>query len=299
MDINTIDATERETVFAFASIRDLVNQTLKITTPSIHPISQGLTTGFQKIDQIISGFHKGQLTTIAVRPGMGKTAFLLSFVNNLAIKNNFTVAVFSAERSSEKMTSRLIETETGMSVEKLKRGSLKDSERDHMMSMVNNIAKAKIYLDDTPALSIDEFVKKSRQLKILHNVDIIFVDYLELLTTSIIDSDSRNEQLSKIVHGIKEMAAELNLPIVLFSQMPQVFEAAPKTRPSVKDLPVFLAELSDVAMILHRPGSYPDSTAEQQSKGMVELVVVRNGQNDDISVVPLRFVESIAKFVDF
>lgn len=299
MDINTIDATERETVFAFASIRDLVNQTLKITTPSIHPISQGLTTGFQKIDQIISGFHKGQLTTIAVRPGMGKTAFLLSFVNNLAIKNNFTVAVFSAERSSEKMTSRLIETETGMSVEKLKRGSLKDSERDHMMSMVNNIAKAKIYLDDTPALSIDEFVKKSRQLKILHNVDIIFVDYLELLTTSIIDPDSRNEQLSKIVHGIKEMAAELNLPIVLFSQMPQVFEAAPKTRPSVKDLPVFLAELSDVAMILHRPGSYPDSTAEQQSKGMVELVVVRNGQNDDISVVPLRFVESIAKFVDF
>lgn len=299
MDINTIDATERETVFAFASIRDLVNQTLKITTPSIHPISQGLTTGFQKIDQIISGFHKGQLTTIAVRPGMGKTAFLLSFVNNLAIKNNFTVAVFSAERSSEKMTSRLIETETGMSVEKLKRGSLKDSERDHMMSMVNNIAKAKIYLDDTPALSIDEFVKKSRQLKILHNVDIIFVDYLELLTTSIIDPDSRNEQLSKIVHGIKEMAAELNLPIVLFSQMPQVFEAAPKTRPSVKDLPVFLAELSDVAMILHRPGSYPDSTTEQQSKGMVELVVVRNGQNDDISVVPLRFVESIAKFVDF
>jgi len=300
MDINTIDATERETVFAFASIRDLVNQTLKITTPSIHPISQGLTTGFQKIDQIISGFHKGQLTTIAVRPGMGKTAFLLSFVNNLAIKSNFSVAVFSAERSSEKMTSRLIETETGMSVEKLKRGSLKDSERDHMMSMVNNIAKAKIFLDDTPALSLDEFVKKSRQLKILHNVDIIFVDYLELLTTSIIDPDSRNEQLSKIVSGIKNMAAELNVPVVLFSQLPHVYEvAAAKSRPSLKDLPVFLAELSDVAMILHRPGSFPDSISEQDAKGMVELVVVRNGQNDETAIVPLRFVESIAKFVDF
>ncbi|NLF42797.1 MAG: AAA family ATPase [Bacteroidales bacterium] len=300
MDINTIDATEREAVFAFASIRDLVNQALKITPPAIQPVSHGLTTGFHQLDLAISGFQKGKLSTIAVRPGMGKTALLLSFVNNLAIKNNYTVAVFSAERSSEKMTSRLIETETGMSVDKLKKGSLKDSERDHMISMVNNIAKAKIFLDDTPSLSIDEFIKKSRQLKILHNVDVIFIDYLELLTTSIMDTTPRPEQLNSIVAGIKDIAVELNLPVVLFSQMPIPMDSpANNTRPGIKDLPVYLSELSDILLILHRPVSAPESLTEQQAKSMVELIIARNNQGNHASVVPLRFVESIAKFVDF
>lgn len=297
MEQNTLEITERSEVFEFASLREMVNQALQQNFGE-NQISNGLSSGFRDIDQVISGFKKGQLTTIAVKPGMGKTALMLSIANNIGIKNNHSVAIFSPERSSTKITNRLIESETGMSLEKLTRGKLKPSERDHMFSLVNHIAKADIFLDDTPNLSADELLKKSRQLKIMHGVELIIIDYLELLSTSIIDTDTREEQLGKIVQVIKDIARELNLPIVLFSQMPANYSGDYSQRPSVNELPVYLTELSDVIMLLHRCDLSSQTGQVEKGENLVEIIIGKHDNQRNESIVPLRFIESLAKFTD-
>lgn len=297
MEQNTLDATEQTEVFAFTSIRDLVNQTLKENFGQNLPLN-GLSTGFKALDDATSGLQKGQLITIAVKPGMGKTAFLLSIANNMAIKNNYSVAIFSAERSNQKMTSRLIESETGMSLDKLQNGLFKASEKDHMHSLLSNIAKANMFFDDTPTLSIDELVMKCRQLKFNHNIDLVIIDYLELLTTHIVDPESRAEQLSKIVQMIKDVGQELNLPVLLFSQMQHTFPGFIGGRqPSLKDLPVFLSELSDVVMFLHR-NSFNGDNGHTPGKSLVDVVIAKRQDSADQTVIPLTYIESIAKFVD-
>jgi replicative DNA helicase len=297
MEQNTLEITERSEVFEFASLRQMVNQALQQNFGESQ-ISNGLSSGFRDIDQVISGFKKGQLTTIAVKPGMGKTALMLSIANNVAVKNNHSVAIFSPERSSTKITNRLIESETGMSLDKLLNGKLKPSERDHMFTLVSHIAKANMYLDDTPNLSVDELLQKTRQLKTMHNVDLIIIDYLELLTTSITDIDNRKEQLSKIVRVIKDIARELNVPIVLFSQIPGSYSESLSRRPAMKDLPAYLTELSDVIMLLHRSDLYQKQGKNGDNHNLVEVVIGKFENQMNENIVPLRFIESLAKFTD-
>lgn len=296
MDQNTLEITEQSAVSEFTSIRELVNLALKKEFGE-NPVPDGLSTGFKSLDKVTGGFRKGQLSCIAVNPGMGKTAFLLSIANNLAIKSNNSVAIFSSERSNLKITNRLIETETGMSLEKLQHGHFKPSERDHMLSLVSSIAKAKIYLDDTPALNVEEFVRKARQLKNNHQVDLIIIDYLELMTVSSQKEETRSEQLYNIVLAIRDVARELNVPIVLFSQMAGGYGMG-RQRPGLNNLPPFLGELPDVIMFLHRSDLYPGGES-YLGEGKVEVIVGKCNDQSQPVVVPLSFIESIAKFVDF
>ncbi len=295
MELNTLEITEQSEVFEFASIRQLVNQALKkdFSGPENMP---GISTGFKMLDSVTGGFQNGHLYTVAVKPGMGKTAFLLSVANNLAIKQNYSIGIFSSERSSEKITNRLIESETGMSLEKLRLGTMKASELDHMYSLVSSIAKAKIFLDDTPALSASELIKKSRQLKQVHNVDLIIIDYLELLSTSITDTDSRPGQLTKIVQVIKKIALDLDLPILLFSQISSPFGFVQK--PCLEQLPESLSELSDSVWFVHRSDLFA-TPKNGNSKDLVELIVAKQNLLTEPVVVKLTFIESIAKFADF
>jgi replicative DNA helicase len=297
MEQNTLEVTEQPEVFSFTSIRELVNETLKTEigqTPSL----LGLSTGFRALDETIGGFQKGKLTTIAVKPGMGKTAFLLSVANNMAVRNNYAVAIFSAERSSRKMTSRLIESETGMSVDKLQNGKLKASEKDHMHSLVNGIAKARIFLDDTPGLSAPELMQKCRQLKLRHQVDLIIIDYLELLAGNNLENNSRTDQLIGIVQLIRQIARELDIPVLLFSQLPGMFPGFGSVpRPALNDIPEFLGELSDVVLFLHRSDLDPKQ-GKVPGKARVEMIVAKHQDPGKQGIVPLAFIESLSKFTD-
>jgi replicative DNA helicase len=295
MEQNTLEVTERSEVFEFTSIKELVNQALPKEI-SEHITKGGLSTGFKMLDKVTGGFQNGQLFTVAVKPGMGKTAFLLSIANNLSIKNNYSVAIFSAERSSQKITNRIIETETGMSIEKLRAGAMKASERDHIHSLISSITKAKLFLDDTPSLSAEELVKKSRHLKANQQADLIIIDYLELLTTSITDSDSRPEQLKKIMAVIKELSRELNLPVLLFSQISSPLSFLQK--PEISNLPDYLLELSDSIMVLHRSDLLP-AGQNGNGKGKVEVIVAKQPYVSEPETVSLTYIESIAKFADF
>ena len=294
MKENTLDVTEQSKVFEFMSIGEIVNQTLQKNVKEESTPTNGLSTGFNEIDRVISGLKNGQLVTVAVRPGMGKTAFLLSLTNNIAIKNNHSVAIFSSERSNQKITNRIIESETGMSIEKLRSGEVIENENDQLHAIISNIAKAKIYLDDTPSLSVEELVKKSRQLKFFNSVDLIIIDYLELLSTNDVEADSREEQLNNIVHTVKEIAKELNVPIVLFSQIQgQGFGYNSFRKPAIKDIPVFLSELSDVVMFLHRTDLMGQSC---HIKEKVEMIIAKYDNQNHNTSVPLRYIESMAKF---
>jgi len=297
MEQNTLEVTERSEVFEFTSLRDMVNQALQQNFGEIH-LSNGLSTGFRDLDNVINGFKKGELTTIAVKPGMGKTALMLSIANNVAVKNNHPVAIFSSERSSSKITNRLIESETGMSLDKLIKGNLKPSERDHVFSLVSHIAKADIFLDDTPNLSADELMNKSRQLKLNNAVELIIIDYLELLTHPFSETESREEQLNKIVREIKQVAVELNIPVLLFSQIPGHYPGNILNRPSLKDVPVSLAENSDVVLFLHRSDLRVASEKGYVSNDIVEVVIGKYDGQKNNDIVELRFIESLAKFTD-
>ncbi len=290
-----MDITEQQEVFEFTSIGEIVNQTLQKNI-EMDNTPNGLSTGFSEIDKITSGLQKGQLVTIAVRPGMGKTAFLLSMTNNIAIKNGHSVAIFSSERSSQKITNRIIESETGMSIGKLRNIDVELYKKDHLYKTISNIAKAKIYLDDSPNLSSDDLKSKSRKLKFNYNVELIIIDYLELLRTGYGDNNNREEQLNTIVHTIKSIAKEINVPIVLFSQLQGYgLEYNMLQNPSIKDIPVFLSELSDVVMFLYRKNFINKPSREDEN---VEMILAKYNNQNHNTVVPLKYIERIAKFAD-
>lgn len=294
MEMNTLEIKEQTEVFGFTSIGELVNATLQ-NNFGTRKSGKVTSTGFKKLDSVIGGFNNGELTTIAVKPGMGKTAFLLSVANNLAIKNNYSLALFTAERSSQKITSRLIETETGMSVDKVLNSNLKASERDHLQSLIGNIAKAKIFIDDTQLLQVEELGKKAIQLKESCQIDLIIIDYLELLTTNRIAQESRQEQLSFILSSIKLLALQLDLPILLFSQFGAT--GSYLQQPAAGDLPEYLAGFSDTLMILHR-SDLANEGRNGKGKDVAELLVIKNSFESPVLSVPVTYINSISKFVD-
>ncbi|TVR37831.1 MAG: hypothetical protein EA394_11510 [Bacteroidia bacterium] len=298
MELNNLEITEQPEGFRFTSIRELVNRTLNQNFGT-HITRDKVSSGFKELDKALGGFQKGHLYTIAVKPGMGKTAFLLSLTNNMAIKDNYSVAIFSSERSNQKMTNRLIETETGMSLNQLQSGSFKESERDHLLSMLSNIAKAKIFMDDTPALSTSLFAKKIRELKQRQHIDLVIVDYLELLTIGIGQKTDRPAQLGSIVKELRDIASALEIPVLLFSQSAGYTNGYPGAiRPSIKALPAFLKDHSDVCMLLHRNIVF-EAKSQSSAKHAVELYVIPGDNTDKEIIVPLGFIESIAKFTDF
>ncbi len=297
MDKNTLEITEQPEGLGFASMRELVNQTLRKNFGS--KLKSGyVPSGFKELDKKLGGFKNGQLYTIAVKPGMGKTAFLLSLSNNMAIKDDYSVAIFSSERSNIKITNRLIESETGMSLDKLHAGGFKDSEKDHMLSVLSNIAKAKIFIDDTPALPVESLSLKAKQLKKMHAVDVIIIDYLELLTSSDEGRLDRPVHLSGIMEKLREMAHDINLPVLLFTQITgPVNGAKPESDHSLSTFPAFLNEMSDVLMFLHRNDA--SIRPLQAGKSAVELMIVNKKEGNEETMVPLHFIGSIAKFADF
>ncbi len=295
MKYNTLEVTEQPEGLGFTGIRDLVNQTL-MQNFGTSTGQGGVPSGFRELDKHTGGFQKGNLYTIAVRPGMGKTAFLLSLAVNMAIKDDFGVAVFSSERSDMKMTQRLIESETGMSVEKLRAGRFKESKKAQLHSLLSNIAKAKIFIDDTPGLSLDELLRKSIQLKEKHDTDIIIIDYLELLNKPGM-LDSVHTDYAFVLQSIRAIAQKLNIPVLLFSQARVSSNGSGlKARYGATHLPASMREISDVLMLLHRNDALYSSGPP--AKSAVELWVYKKTGEEEEVIVPLHFIDSIAKFAD-
>lgn len=262
----------------------------------------GVPSGFTKLDRITSGWQRSDLVIIAARPSMGKTAFVLSMTRNMAAEHKRGVAIFSLEMSSLQLVNRLICAETELSSERIRNGKLENYEWEQLDRKIKNLVEAPIFIDDTPAISVYELRAKLRRLTSKHKIDIVIIDYLQLMTGGIDTNGSREQEVSHISRNLKVIAKELNVPILALSQLNRSVESRSGTkRPQLSDLRESgaIEQDADIVCFIHRPEKYGFLEDEEGNslRGIAEIIIAkhRNGALDDVR---LRFKDEFAKFVD-
>ena len=261
----------------------------------------GVPSGFTALDRITSGWQKTDLIIVAARPSMGKTAFVLSMARNMAVDHKKAVAVFSLEMSSIQLVNRLIASETELGSEKIKTGRLENYEWEHLNRKISSLEKAPIFIDDTPALSIFEFRAKCRRLKMQHKINIVIVDYLQLMTAGTDNRGSREQEVSTISRSLKAIAKELDIPIIALSQLNRSVESSEGKRPQFSDLRESgaIEQDADIVTFIHRPEYYgiDEDDSGNSLRGVAEIIIAkhRNGATGDVH---LSFKKELAKFSD-
>ncbi len=261
----------------------------------------GVPSGFTALDRITSGWQKTDLVIIAARPSMGKTAFVLSMAREMAVSHNKPVALFSLEMSSIQLVTRLIAAETELGSQKLKSGRLEDWEWEHLNRKISSLDKAPIFIDDTPALSIFEFRAKCRRLKMQFDIEVVIVDYLQLMTAGSDIRGSREQEVSTISRSLKAIAKELNIPVLALSQLNRSVESREGKRPQLSDLRESgaIEQDADLVLFIHRPEYYGINEDDSGNSllGVAEIIIAkhRNGATADVH---LSFKKELAKFSD-
>ncbi len=263
----------------------------------------GIPSGFTSLDRVTSGWQKAELVIVAARPGMGKTAFLLSALRNAAVDHGHSVAIFSLEMASLQLVNRLISAEAALEGEKIKKGSLADHEWEQLIHKTSQLAQAPIYIDDTPALSIFELRAKCRRLKAKHDIQLIAVDYLQLMSgESIRGAGNREQEIASISRSLKSIAKELNVPVIVGSQLSRAVETrGGNKRPQLSDLRESgsIEQDADMVLFLYRPEYYGMTEDEEgnPTQGMAEVIVAKH-RNGSLDSVVLRFIGKYTKFAD-
>ncbi len=272
----------------------------------------GVPSGLRRLDHLLGGFQNSDLIILAARPSMGKTALALNFARNAAVNFNFPVAFFSLEMSELQLVLRLLSAETGIDQEKLRSGALNNTEMATLHQGVERLKNCKFFIDDTPMLSILEMRAKCRRLKAEHDVKLIIVDYLQLLHSP--SAESREREISIISSSLKQIAKELNIPIVALAQLNRGVEARGDKRPLLSDLRESgsIEQDADVVMFVHRDEYYrttikndekaTDSKQDFQKDNAENndaYILVRKHRNGRVDDVKVSFLKHLGKFVDY
>jgi replicative DNA helicase len=264
----------------------------------------GLETGFTKLDALTSGWQPSDLVIIAARPGMGKTAFVISMAKNMAIDFGHGVAVFSLEMSSVQLITRMISSETGLTSEKLRKGNLEAHEWEQLNVKVKKLSDAPIFIDDTPSLSVFDLRAKARRLVSQHNVKIIVIDYLQLMTAGGKAGGNREQEISMISRNLKALAKELSVPVIALSQLSRAVETrGGSKRPLLSDLRESgaIEQDADIVSFIFRPEYYGmtewDDDEHTPCEGQGEFIVAKH-RNGGLDNIRLKFTGHLAKFSD-
>jgi replicative DNA helicase len=260
----------------------------------------GVASGFTRLDRLTNGWQKADLIIVAARPAMGKTAFVLSMARNLAVEFRKPVAFFSLEMSSLQLVMRLISNETELDAEKLKRGQLTMAEWEQLHAQIDKLSDAPLIIDDTPALSVFELRAKSRKLMVKHQLELIVVDYLQLMTTGTEGKGNREQEISLISRSLKSIAKELNVPIIALSQLSRAVETrGGDKRPMLSDLRESgaIEQDADIVIFLYRPEYYgiDEDDAQNPTNGIAEVIISKH-RNGQTGTVKLKFIDRLAKF---
>lgn len=263
----------------------------------------GIPSGFDKLDKLTSGWQPSDLVIIAARPGMGKTAFVLSMARNIAVNSNIPVAVFSLEMASVQLITRLISSETGLSSEKLRTGKLEKHEWEQLNVKVKSLEKAPLYIDDTPSLSIFDLRAKARRLSSQHGIKMIVIDYLQLMTAGGSQKGGNREQeISTISRNLKALAKELNVPVIALSQLSRAVETrGGSKRPLLSDLRESgaIEQDADIVSFIYRPEYYKieewDDEERTPTQGQAEFIVAKH-RNGGLDNIRLKFIGQLGKF---
>lgn len=264
----------------------------------------GVPTGFSDLDRITSGWQKNDLVIIAARPGMGKTAFVVSAMRNAAVEFGKPVAIFSLEMSSVQLVNRLISAEAELDSEKIKKGNLEEYEWTQLHHKIRNLETAPIFIDDTPALSIRELRTKCRRLKTKHDIQLVVIDYLQLMSGdgSGKANGNREQEIASISRALKNLAKELAVPVIALSQLSRAVETrGGDKRPQLADLRESgaIEQDADMVMFLYRPEYYGIDEDEMgmPMKGVGEVIIAKH-RNGSLDTVKLRFIGKFTKFCD-
>lgn len=262
----------------------------------------GVPSGFTALDRVTNGWQPSDLIIIAARPGMGKTAFVLTMARNIAVEFKRPVAIFSLEMSALQLVTRLISAEAMLPADKLKKGTLENHEWHQLNVKIKNLEDAKFLIDDTPALTIFELRAKCRRLKAQHNIELAVVDYLQLMSGGGDNKGNREQEISNISRSLKSLAKELNIPIIAISQLSRAVETrGGSKKPILSDLRESgaIEQDADMVMFIYRPEYYKitEDSDGNSLQGIAEVSIAkhRNGKLEDIN---LRFIDQFARFMD-
>lgn len=292
------DIVQRRNTGDYVPINKIVqNSIMRVSAASkLKGNVTGIPTGFIDLDYRTSGMQKSDLVLVAARPSMGKTAFVLNMAQYMAFECSKTVAIFSLEMSSEQLVNRLLAMEARIDAQKLRNGSLEDQDWESLLESAGTVAKSNLIIDDR-ASSLAEIRSKCRKFKLEHNLDIVIIDYLQLMSSGGgRSSDSRQQEISDISRGLKRMARELDVPVVALSQLSRAVEQRPDHRPMLSDLRESgaIEQDADVVMFLYRDEYY---NKESELKGTAEVIIAKQ-RNGPIGTVTLAWLPQYTKFAN-
>ena len=303
---NVLDKTEHD-IFALLSSRTggdyvPIRQVVMNALEKIEKASQqdgnvtGIPTGFIDLDYRTAGLQPSDLVLIAARPSMGKTAFVLNIAQYVAFHENMCTAIFSLEMSKEQLVNRLFSLESRVDAQALRTGNLSDADWAKLVEGAGIIGDSELIIDDTPGISISEMRSKCRKYKLEHDLKLIIIDYLQLMSGSGRSTDSRQQEISDISRSLKALARELNVPVLALSQLSRAVEQRPDHRPMLSDLRESgaIEQDADVVMFIYRDDYYNKDT---ENKNMAEIIIAKQ-RNGPIGTVNLVWMPEYTRFVN-
>ncbi len=288
--------SQNRNINSFAEIKDVLLEVFnQLEERAMNKGSlTGITTGYEDLDRMTAGLQRSDLILLAARPSMGKTALALNIAIN-AVKTGVSVALFSLEMSKEQYVQRIISMESMVESGKLRSGNLDDEDWDRLLSVMSVVSNYKIHVDDTASITLFEMMSKCRRLKIEKGLDLIIVDYLQLMSGGGKNNSNRQQEISDISRGLKAMARELNCPVVALSQLSRAPELRTDHRPIMSDLRESgaIEQDADVVMMLYRDEYYHKE--ESEKKGITEVIITKQ-RNGPVGTVELAWIGQYTKF---
>jgi len=305
-DLETIFANTEKTIFQLLQSQDsgefvpikqiVINALDRIEKASrIQGNVTGIATGFIDLDYRMSGLQPSDLILVAARPSMGKTAFVLNIAQYTAFHSDLATAIFSLEMSKEQLVNRLFSLESRVDAQMLRNGNLSDTDWEKLIEGAGTIGRSKLIIDDTPGISIGELRSKCRKYKLEHNIQLIIIDYLQLMSGNG-RTDSRQQEISEISRSLKALARELHVPVIALSQLSRAVEQRPDHRPMLSDLRESgaIEQDADVVMFIYRDDYYNKDT---DKKNIAEIIIAKQ-RNGPIGTVNLVWLPQYTKFAN-
>lgn len=296
---NILDVSNRQNANAFKNIKDVLIDVYD-NIEQLHEQTgdvTGIPTGFKDLDHITSGFQRNDLIIVAARPSVGKTAFALNVAQNVAIKTDENVAIFSLEMGADQLVSRMLCAEGNIDAQRLRTGNLETEDWTKLTMAMGSLSNAGIFIDDSPGIRVNEIRSKCRRLKQEHGLGMILIDYLQLIQGSGANAkENRQQEVSEISRSLKGLARELEVPVIALSQLSRGVEQRQDKRPMMSDLRESgsIEQDADIVGFLYRDDYY-DKESEKQN--IIEIIIAKQ-RNGPVGTVELAFVKEYNKFVD-
>lgn len=293
-----LDVSRRKNSGAFQNIKDVLVEAYDNIEQLNNRVGDitGIPTGFKELDRMTAGFQRNDLIIVAARPSVGKTAFALNIAQNVATKTDENVAIFSLEMGAQQLVMRMLCAEGNINAQNLRTGSLTPEDWGKLTMAMGSLSNAGIYIDDTPGVKINEIQSKCRRLKQESGLGMILIDYLQLIQGSGRSGENRQQEVSEISRSLKQLARELQVPVIALSQLSRGVEQRQDKRPMMSDIRESgsIEQDADIVAFLYRDDYYDK---ESENKNIIEIIIAKQ-RNGPVGTVELAFVKEFNKFVN-